>query len=172
MVKSVSENKFGKFKSEIAGALARQFKGMWAMLRQAVEQVPSDYWIRGKDNWCYSLRVYHIIEAAAYYSRETPKGMKWGERLGTVDWWEKMTAKEAAQKLTKQDMKAYLDEMDERIEAVLAASTDESLLEQDGFHWFSSPLEKLQYLLRHSSYHIGELALALREWDCERIKWK
>lgn len=168
----MSDNKFGKFKSDIARGLARQFQAMWDMLRQAVDQVQGDCWTRGKDNWCYSLRVYHIIETAAFYSRETPEGMKWGTRLGTVDWWEKMTAQEAAQKLTKQDMTKYLEEMEERIEASLAASTNKSLLEQDGFHWFSSILEKLQYLLRHNSYHIGELALALREWDCERIKWK
>lgn len=171
-MKPVSDTKYGKYKSTIAKSMARQFKGMWDMLRQAVEQVPSDCWTRGKENWCYSLLVYHIIETAAFYSRDTPEGMVWGKRLGEVDWWERMTAQEAARQLTKQDMKAYLDEMEKHIEVFLVASTDERLLEQDGFNWFSSILEKLQYLLRHCSYHVGELALALREWDCERIKWE
>ncbi len=167
----MSEKRYGKIKSEIAKSLARQFKGTWDMLRQAIDKVPSECWTRGKENWCYSLRVYHVIETAAFYSRETPEGMKWGTRLGTEDWWEKMTAQEAAELLTKEDMTAYLKEMEVHVETALAAYTDASLLEQDGFHWFASILEKYQYLLRHNSYHIGELALALREWDCERIKW-
>ena len=45
-------------------------------------------------------------------------------------------------------------------------------MKKDDFGWFESIFEKLVYLLRHNAHHIGELARTLREWDCERIKWR
>jgi hypothetical protein len=172
MVKAMTEDKIPYLKSKLAQGLTRQFKSMWSMLRQAIAQVSEDQWAQDVKDWSYSLRVYHIIETAVYYTRADPEGMPWGERLGTINWWEQMTAHEAAQQLSRDDMTAYLDETEGLMNILFATATDDSLLEKDGFHWFSSIFEKLQYMLRHSTYHIGELALALREWDCERIKWE
>ena len=63
------------------------------------------------------------------------------------------------------------DEMEKRITEFLVNKSDEDLLKKDSYYWFDSTYGKLIYLLRHNSFHIGELAKALRDWDCERFKW-
>lgn len=162
-----------EFKSEVAQALVRQFKGMWNMLVQTIENVPDDQWVQGTEDksWFYALVVYHIIETVDFYSRETPEGMEWGKRLGIIDWWKQISHEDAAKRVRKDDMIKYLKQMDQRIRRFLVRHTTESLLQPDGFHWLHSILEKYQYVLRHSNYHIGELSLKLREWGCERCKW-
>jgi hypothetical protein len=162
------------FKSLIAFGLARQFRGIWTMTRQAIEQVPDAAWargVKGDEEWFYSLRVYHIIETAEFYSRDMHEGMQWGARLGKVNWWDSITHKEAAKKVVKGDMLVYLDEIAQYIEGLLKRASDKDLLRKDGFHWFSSIIEKYQYLIRHNTYHLGELTMQLRVQGNKRIKW-
>ena len=144
------------------------------MIRKAIEQIPDKKWsqgIEGDKEWFYSLRVYHCIETAEFYSRDTHQGMLWGARLGKVNWWETSTHKEVAESIIKGDTLVYLSEISQYIESYLKRVTDDQLLEKDGFHWFSSILEKYQYLLRHNTYHLGELTMQLRAQSCDRIKW-
>ena len=170
----MSKLKEKDFKSKMAFSLARQFRGMWAMTRDAIELIPDKDWAHGVDvdkMWFYSLRVYHMIETAEFYAREAPEGMLWGARLGQVNWWEKISAKEAAEQVVKGDTLIYLNEIAFYIENHLKRVSDQDLLAKDGFHWFSSILEKYLYLIRHNTYHLGELTMDLRNRGSERIKW-
>ena len=162
------------FKSHIAFSLARQYEAMWDMIRQAIECIPDKEWTDGvqdDEEWYYSLRVYHMIETAEFYSRDTHKGMQWGARLGKVNWSKTITPKEAAEIVLKGDMLIFLDDVANFIRSNLKRVSDEKLLQKDGFHWFVSVLEKYQYLLRHNSYHLGELTMQLRALGHTRIKW-
>ncbi|MHA1408680.1 MAG: DinB family protein [Candidatus Heimdallarchaeaceae archaeon] len=152
--------------------LLRQFQGSWRMLRAAIESVPEEQWHDGKDQWLFSWTVYHIIETADYYSRSYKEGMKWG-KVADIDWENdrEEEIEEKQKKVTKELVLAYLAEIEPIIERDLKETTDEDFLKKDGFSWFHSKYEKLIYLLRHSTHHIGELAKTLRDWDCERIKW-
>jgi hypothetical protein len=162
------------FKGTIGYEVARQLEGMWTMTRDATKLIPDTLWSHGVEEdkeWFYSLRVYHIIETAEFYSRDTDQGMQWGARLGKVNWWETIPHEEAAKTIAKGDMLIYSDEIAKYIRRKLRNSTDEDLLEQDGFHWFSSILNKYVYLIRHNTYHLGELTMFLRMHGLERIKW-
>jgi hypothetical protein len=97
--------------------------------------------------------------------------MEWGKRLGKVNWWEEISHDAAALLITKKDALKYIAEMEKKINKLFKAYSDEDLLKQDGFHWFSSIYEKYLYCLRHSVFHIGELAFALHGLECERIEW-
>jgi hypothetical protein len=170
----VSKLKETDFKSEYAFGLARQFRGMWAMTRDAIEQIPDADWTKGinsDDEWFYALRVYHIIETAEFYARDTHEGFKWGTRLGEPNWWDRISHKKAAEKVIKGDMLVYLNDIAQYLENNLKRLDDQALLKKDGFHWFSSILEKLQYLLRHNSFHLGELTQQLRGLGHKRIEW-
>ncbi len=163
-----------EFKGKIAFSLGRQFRAMWAMTRNAIEQIPDKKWavgIKTDNEWFYSLRVYHMVETAEFYSRDAPNGMQWGARLGTINWWETLTHEEAAKKVIKGDTLIYLNEIAQYLERKLKGMTDEELLANDGFHWFTSILEKYQYLIRHNTFHLGELTMQLRAMSHERIKW-
>ena len=172
MVVSQLERK--AFKSPIAYALARQFEGMWEMIRQAIENIPEDEWTIGEksdEEWYYSLRIYHMIETAEFYSRDTHDGMQWGARLGKINWWDTISHKEAAKMVIKGDMLIYLDDIAKYIRSHLKRVSDDKLQRKDGFHWFASVLEKYHYLIRHNTYHLGELTMKLRALGHDRIKW-
>ncbi len=162
------------FKSKIAFSLAKEFQWMWEMTRNAIEQIPEKEWAHGVDSdkeWFYSLRIYHIIETAEFYFRDMPEGMLWGARLGQVKWWETISAKQAAEKVVKGDTLIYLNEMAQYIEEHLKRVSDQDLLAKDGFQGFSTILEKYIYLIRHTTYHLGELTMDLRVRGLNRIKW-
>jgi uncharacterized damage-inducible protein DinB len=164
-------NKEGK-EATFKEALLGQFKRKWKMLIEALSKCPSERFHMGIGEWSYSYTIYHIIETADFYIRDTPEGMLWGSRAG-FDWNtdSKETIDKMKKKLSKELLIKYLEEVDKKVSDFLEGTSDEDLLKKDDFHYFNSIYEKLVYLLRHNSYHIGELAKTLREWECNRIKW-
>jgi uncharacterized damage-inducible protein DinB len=159
-------------KSSFGDALSKQFKSKWIMLIDALSKCPEESFHDGIGDWSFSYTIYHIIETAEFYIRNSPDGMKWGSRAG-FDWNNdsKETISKMKKKLAKELLLEYLEEIQNRINQFLKEKTDKDLLKQDDFHWFDSIYEKLVYLLRHNSFHIGELAKTLREWETDRIKW-
>ena len=163
-------------------ALIGNFKGSWQMLRQAIEKIPDEKWHTGiferepvdKESklWFFSFTAYHAIETAEFYIATTPEEMEWGKKAGFN--WDNVSdiKKDILPKITKELVLEYLNEMEERVSSFLSNSTPEGLLEKDGFHWFSCILSKLIYLLRHTTFHAGELGRMLREWECDLLHWE
>ncbi|MHA1125723.1 MAG: HEAT repeat domain-containing protein [Candidatus Heimdallarchaeota archaeon] len=153
----------------IKQGLTTQYKSMFELLQQALDNVSTKHWYVEKNDWNYAYFVYHTIEAIEFYFRDTPTGMKWRKLLGTKEDFEK---NKKAYYPTKERIKEYLAEIQELSMGILENISYQKLLEQDGFKKFNSVFEKFIYLLRHCHQHIGELALKLREWKSERVKWK
>jgi uncharacterized damage-inducible protein DinB len=163
------ENKEISFRS----MLLKQFERKWKMLREAIENCPDDKWHEGKDDWIFSNITYHIVETADFYTQEDYEKMNWGRVSGIdLDKDSKEEIKEKMTKITKELVSNYLEEMDTTIIKLLKKTSDKDLLKKDSFYWFDSIYEKLIYLLRHNSYHLGELTYMLRECNAERLKWK
>ncbi|MFX0141474.1 MAG: DinB family protein [Candidatus Hodarchaeota archaeon] len=161
-------------KKRVGPILSKEFKNSWCILRQAIENIPDKYWLKSVNDWSFSLTIYHIIETAEFYSRDTPEGMKWGKRAGInleTDSNEMIDRKQA--NITKELLLVYLGEIEEQIAKYIENFKDDDLYEKDGFDpHLKSILEKLLYLLRHNMHHIGELNKTLRDWDCQRISWR
>ncbi len=142
------------------------------MTRDAIKNVPDSKWNDGPGNWFFSLNAYHIVETLEFYLRSVPKGMVWGERAN-YSWNDvKDIESEILPKITKELVLTYIEEVEENLSHKLAKTSDDKLLVTDEFKGFSSILEKLQYALRHTAQHCGELSLALRSWDSPHTKWK
>ena len=84
---------------QIIEHLIKQFESSWLMLRQCIENVPDEKWdvglkvidkpwaeAKGENIWYYSDRVYHIIQTVEFYTNDDPKTMKWGGRIGGIEW--------------------------------------------------------------------------------------
>ena len=71
--------------------------------------------------------------------------------------------------MTKEQI--YFNEIARYIEDYLKRVSDKDLLAKGAFNWFSSRLEKFVYLIRHNTYHLGELTMVLRVRGFDRIKW-
>ncbi len=141
------------------------------MLEAAMASVTDDKWHSGVSKWHFSLTAYHVVETAQFYMRSDPDAMKWGARAG-YGWREDIDIKkEILPRLTRELVQTYLEETREGLTSVLKSMSAEDLLKKDGFYWFGSVFEKLIYLLRHTTHHIGELNRTLRDWECEPVKW-
>ncbi|MFW9863375.1 MAG: DinB family protein [Candidatus Thorarchaeota archaeon] len=155
----------------IARALVNQYTSVWKMLQNAITEVPDERWHDGVGQWYFSQTAYHIIETAQFYLGSDPDAMQWGARAGIV--WDDIEdiENEVLPRLNKELVNSYLQEIEQKWAETLKSASDSNLLETDGFHWFSSILDKLIYLLRHTNYHVGELNRALREWDLSPARW-
>lgn len=165
--------------------LIQQFQSSWLMLRQSIENIPDDRWAvgieiiektwaeaKGQNIWFFSERVHHIIETVEFYTFDNPGTMKWGGRIGGIEW-KKESPQVTASRIKKDDMMVYIDEIESRLAKKLRSFTDNDLFETDGFsEWQPSRLAKFLYTMRHSMWHIGELSRALRDWECERTNWQ
>ena len=155
------------------------------MLRQCIENVPDEKWdvglkvidkpwaeAKGENIWYYSDRVYHIIQTVEFYTNDDPKTMKWGGRIGGIEW-RKESPEVTASRIKKDDMLEYLQETENKLRKKLMSFSDNDLFEDDGFsEWQDSRLAKFLYTMRHSMWHIGELSRALRDYDCKRTSWQ
>ncbi|MCK5152418.1 MAG: hypothetical protein KAQ65_11270, partial [Candidatus Thorarchaeota archaeon] len=107
-----------------------------------------------------------------YYSNDDPKTMKWGSRIGGIEW-RKETPEETATRIKKDDMLDYVEETEGKLREKLISFSESDLFQADGFsEWQDSRLAKFLYTMRHSMWHIGELSRAHREYDCKRISWQ
>jgi hypothetical protein len=171
--------------NRIVKNLVKQFESSWLMLRQCIENVPDDKWsvglkiidkpwaeAKGENIWYYSDRVYHIIQTVEYYTNDDPKTMKWGGRIGGIEW-RKESPEETAARIKKDDMIEYIEETEKKLRKKLRSFSESDLFDSDGFsEWQDSRFAKFLYTMRHSMWHIGELSRAHREYDCKRISWQ
>lgn len=171
--------------NRIVKNLVKQFESSWLMLRQCVENVPDDKWsvglktidkpwaeAKGENIWYYSDRVYHIIQTVEFYTNDDPKTMKWGGRIGGIEWREE-SPEVTASRIKKNDMLEYIEETEKKLREKLMSISDNDLFETDGFsEWQASRLAKFLYTMRHSMWHIGELSRALRDYDSKRTRWQ
>jgi len=165
--------------------LVNQFDSSWKMLRESIMKVPDDKWSKGiepierswadskgRNIWFFSERVYHIIETVEFYCADDPKIMKWGSRIGGVEW-KKESPEVTASRIKKEIMLDYLEEIKSKLESKLRSFSSEDLFGTDGFsEWQPSRLAKFLYTMRHSMWHLGELSKALRDWDSVRMSWQ
>jgi hypothetical protein len=142
------------------------------MTRDAVEKVPDSKWHDGPEKWFFSQTAYHTVETIIFYIGSNPDDMNWGGRAG-YSWYEGIDIrKDIVPKITKDLVLSYIQEVEKELKSLFAGMSEETLLNKDGFHWFACVLEKLQYALRHTAHHCGELSLALRQWGEPHNRWK
>ncbi|MFW9888962.1 MAG: hypothetical protein ACFFER_12315 [Candidatus Thorarchaeota archaeon] len=165
--------------------LKTQFHSSWDMLRQAILNVPNEKWSAGLigrgEPWVepeemnieyYSYIVLHLIESADFYSRDDTNEMKWGAAIGGIDW-KNETPQETASRISKETMLDYSKKIECQLENKLDSLSAKGLLEPDGFSKsYPNRLAKYLSLMRHTMFHIGELARVLRNYDCKRLSWE
>jgi hypothetical protein len=171
--------------NRIAEHLIDQFNRSWKILLQAIDKVPDEKWTdsvetidkpwtetKGMNVWYFSNIVYHVIQTVEFYAKDNPDEMKWGSRIGGIDWKTESPAVTAS-RITKKDMRDYLEETQTILNDKLRSFSEEDLFETDGFSGhLDSRLMKFIYTLRHSMWHIGELSMAVRDFECDRLQWQ
>ena len=139
------------------------------MMDKAMGEIDDDRWLWGVNGWTYANTFYHLIITQEFYIRDSPEGMRWGTLYGDKELVETMPSEYYP---TREVLIEYKETTESKVEEYICSMNDSDLLGSDGFReYLPTILEKLLYLLRHNSHHIGELALIHRELDLGRIKW-
>ena len=157
----------------IGTALGEHFTRVWDTYQAAINDVPEEHWRTGEVSYLIPARlVYHVLEAAEFYARGTPKGFDWGanQRRFGVDW----EAATPEQLPTQEQSLIYLNEVQSEVEKWLIKASDSELLLPDvEYPWTGgSVLGRALYLLRHNQSHLGELNAELRRRELPRAKWR
>ena len=160
-------------KNSIKDTLLTQYQICIEKITKAIENVSDKIWSELKNDWSYGWNAYHIIEGMDFYSSKSPVDFKWGRRAG-IDWEKdsKEVSTQKIQNITKKQLHDYLNDLKEKISTNLQNTSENDFLQQDGFKWFKSALERHLYSLRHAEWHLGEANKSLREYGDQRMKWK
>jgi uncharacterized damage-inducible protein DinB len=147
-------------------SLKKQFASAWDMVRQAIDNISDEDWRTAFGEWCFATTLYHIVETFDFYSQRSPDGFDWGGRFDVAG----KGGYQPSNMPDKSELRDYLGEMEKRTVRILT-NPEIPLEQKDEFHYFDSVLEKLLYALRHTVFHTGELALALRTIGSKGLKW-
>ena len=154
----------------IQESLVEAFGRNWDMYEELIKGIPDEHWRTGDVDYLVPARlVYHALETADFYSNPTPEGFAWGGRFSVG--WEAATPEQLP---TKEQTRAYLKEIREKVEGWLRGMSDSDFLsEQKAFrHTGNTILGRAIYLLVHCRQHIGEINAELRRRGLARAKWR
>lgn len=160
-------------------AVTRQFSGSFKMFRQAIKNIPEEMWYRGSKSWSFAWTAFHVVECADALSQIGSRDFIWLSKIG-LTWAEIKDGEEfknkVLPKITKELVADYLNDVESSIISLLEGMIDEDLHAPDesgkAEGLYETVFERMIYLLRHQQHHVGELALALREWECKRMTWE
>jgi hypothetical protein len=152
--------------STLSEGLRGQYTRIFEMLRDATRAFDDEQWAAGEGllvPWRIAL---HAVDTIDFYLHDEPDHGVFG-RFGCL--WK---GESDETRPSQAQLLAYVDEIEARGRAWLAAKGDADLLAPTGFPWTGdSRLEQLIYSLRHSQQHVGELNAILRARDLPRIPW-
>jgi uncharacterized damage-inducible protein DinB len=136
--------------------MADSFTKTIGLLRESIENCDDDAWRKGLTFFQVPAKVaYHDVECLGFYFR--PKGAgpyTWGQRFGKP-WWELSNEDQPS----REELVAYLDEVEEQIAGHLDQVQDEALGEiydPEADHGRTA-LGHYLYALRHTVHHLGSL---------------
>jgi hypothetical protein len=149
----------------ISIALAAQFDRNWEMWRATIARFSDDEWRTAPRDRMLPVRwAYHAIQTVDFYMGENPESFDWETR---ADW-----GGDLCQLPNQKELLAYIDAMQAKIHQRLDSANDEEMLRPTAFPWTGhSLLQQMLYLLRHTQYHLGELAMLLRLRGDNEAEW-
>lgn len=151
-------------------ALLEAFKLIWEMYDDALENIPGEHWSTGEIDYLIPARqVYHAVETADFYSRDSPEDFPWGQRFDgrCFDFPpEELPTRERAQE--------YHDEVRVKVTDWIRGLDALGILARErSFPWTGSVvLGRVLYLLGHYRQHLGELNAELRRRGLPRVEWR
>jgi hypothetical protein len=150
---------------EFVDHVQRQFRTLDGLYERANDEAWTypDQRVKGAWQW-----MAHVLETVEFYLGDKNEGFCWGHRFG-LDW----ENDRASPVPSKEDVRAYQDDVERMARHLLAGLTDEDLLRPETIHpWTGKTLQgKLLYLIRHTQQHIGDLNRVLRLNGCEALEW-
>ncbi len=159
-----------KKKQRLAESLLESLSLTWDMYDDAIKEIPDEHWSTGEIDYLIPARlIYHVLEAADYYTRPTSEGYPRGHRFGAD--WESATPDQLPD---KGDAKDYLTDVKAQVESWVLGMGDEGLLAPEpDYTWTGSTLlGRSLYMLAHCRQHLGEINAELRRRGLPRIKWR
>lgn len=151
----------------ITTALADQYARQWDMLRATIERIDDAAWHAGVDHAVPAWIALHTVIVADFYLQTDLSTFDRSARLGVSD-------REPGKPLPgRAALREYLDEVAARTDAFLRGLDDAALFAAETlFPWTGANVfERTVYMLRHTTYHLGELSYVLRLHGAEATEW-
>jgi uncharacterized damage-inducible protein DinB len=149
--------------------LQKQYAHSWRMLADGIESCSDAQWKAVIDDpFFVPARVaFHVIQTIDFYTSPTADEFDW--KAFGFDW-EEAPAEDLP---ARAKVSGYLDTIREKLDTLLSSMDETALMDSDSEFapYFSSPFERLNYGLRHSHHHIGQMSLDLQRRGLSEIEW-
>ena len=156
---------------DIRNGLLDQFDRSLDMLREVIENIPSEKWLTGfSETFVPAMIAYHTVESLDFYfSNKTEEEFKWGYRF-RGPWWETRPGDWP----TKEEVATYLEEVAEKIGMFFESTTDDELVKRFDLYDRSgrTVLTHLVYALRHTMHHQGQLVALQSHFGIKKETWR
>jgi hypothetical protein len=148
-------------------ALADQWLRTFFMLRDAIERLPEDEWVKGETLYQRPVSlVLHILQSTDGYTALQP-GEGSEHPLTQINWQERDTAKLPS----RSDVLDYQKVVEERVATRLVEADLDA--DETQFVWTGRTiLSRFLYMLRHSQHHLADLAMELKRRGFEPPNWQ
>lgn len=148
-------------------ALADQWLRTFFMLRNAIETLSDEEWMKGETLYQRPVSlVLHILQSTDGYTAMEP-GEGSEDPLTQINWQERDTSKLP----TQPAVLAYLDVVEKRVAQLLVKADFEA--EEKLFAWTGKTiLSRILYALRHTQHHLADLAMELKRRGFEPPNWE
>jgi hypothetical protein len=147
----------------VSEPILREYRLAFQGLRDTIEAIPDDEWIRGESKGDVPVRqACHLLRGCEAYS--SGHRVKMGQRFGVpVDSFKRVV--QEADYPSRDAVLAYVDDVEAQIAAWVPEVARQALSGAPKVH---SPLNRVVYLLRHTVVHLAYLRRELYKRGLER----
>jgi len=151
----------------LVGAMKRQFGCVHKMLREAIGKFSPEEWRQaGHDFFVPARLAFHVIQATDYHLDADGKAYRW-DRFG-FDWEQAGASALPGQ----QEVLAYLDEVEAKVNRRLDELGDAGLVASDYAGFFPTGLDHVVYTIRHVQHHTGQINAELKRRGLSSARWR
>jgi hypothetical protein len=150
-------------------ACGKQYRAMFAMLREAVKNCPRSAWAERTDEPAFYQQALHTVVWLDIYLGESREDFKPHPGLpkGAHD-----LSAPPGRPPTKRKVLDYIDKIGRKCSAKLRKLDAAALQSKNPFHWAGPTLaHHMIYNLRHAQHHLGMMNSILRRKGAKPAKW-
>lgn len=152
--------------------LKRHFDPVLKMMKNAIDYCPEHLWNEAEEKILYWQQIYHAVFFVDFWFRHNySRGVEYRSMVFDQDIFVELN-KRSDEFLTKDELRAYLDKVKDKVERYFANLNDAKLLEtivpDSDFTYFDTILCQI----RHVQYHVASCNSMLKKIDTKTVEWQ
>lgn len=154
-------------KSDYTEILIRHFKPSFEMLKKIVDYCPDNLWNKINGGFPFWQQIYHTLEGINYWFNDK-------DEYRIINFSKDVSPDldiKSKDFLTKDEIKKYSNDIQNRIDDFLRKTNDKILLSKSNLTDKLTIMDIILMQIRHLQYHIGHCNSILRSNNIKPVEW-